>query len=64
MFQDRGKKAGMYFSIRIWKLFFGDTEYCSNFSDLPLWYAHYDKVENFSDWLPYGGWNKPYAKQF
>lgn len=36
------------------------------FSDLPLWYAHYDNVPTFDDWktLAFGGWTMPTAKQY
>jgi GH25 family lysozyme M1 (1,4-beta-N-acetylmuramidase) len=30
----------------------------------PLWYAHYDGKESFSDFVPFNGWTKPEAKQF
>jgi hypothetical protein len=32
--------------------------------DLPIWYAHYDNLPNFSDWKPFGGWQKPNIKQY
>jgi hypothetical protein len=35
-----------------------------SFSNLDLWYPHYDGMPGFSDFAPFGGWTKPYAKQF
>jgi hypothetical protein len=35
-----------------------------NFKELPLWYAHYDGVLSFSDFKPFGGWQKPAIKQY
>ncbi len=29
-----------------------------------LWYAHYDGIENFDDFQPFGGWDKPSMKQY
>ena len=34
----------------------GGVDNCKKFSQLPLWYAHYDKNPSFSDWQPFGGW--------
>jgi hypothetical protein len=33
---------------------------------LPLWYAHYDNKQDFSDWEAnkFGGWTSPSIKQF
>jgi hypothetical protein len=35
------------------------TDKCPFFVDLPLWYAHYDGILNFSDYKQFGGWAKP-----
>lgn len=31
---------------------------------LPLWYAHYDNSQTFSDYDVFGGWSKPAVKQY
>ena len=31
---------------------------------MPLWYAHYDNVQAFSDFKPFGGFSKPAMKQY
>lgn len=31
---------------------------------MPLWYAHYDDVQGFYDYSPFGGWTQPFAKQY
>jgi hypothetical protein len=45
---------------------FGNDTYCSNFTDVPLWYAHFDGVKSFSDYgkAPFGGWKNPIIKQY
>jgi len=58
-----GFNVGIYSSIGEW----GDTVGgCDKVSSYPLWYAHYDDEENFSDSWAYqfGGWTKPAMKQF
>ena len=36
----------------------------TQFSQYPLWYAHYDSNPSFSDWYPFGGWSSPAIKQY
>ena len=62
----KGKSTGIYASHYMWIKIMGSTSNCSIFKSFPLWYAHYDKTPSFSDWasLPFGGWFKPYIKQF
>ncbi|KAI8141640.1 hypothetical protein BJV82DRAFT_670547 [Fennellomyces sp. T-0311] len=31
---------------------------------VPLWYSNNDGAPNFSDYIPFGGWQAPYAKQY
>jgi hypothetical protein len=33
-------------------------------SSYQLWYVHNDGTPSFSDFKAFGGWNKPYAKQY
>lgn len=42
----------------------GSINNCSKFSHLPLWYARYNNKQNFDDFRPFGGWMKPYMKQY
>lgn len=44
----------------------GSRSACAKFTDVPLWYAHYDNVASFSDWssVSFGGWSKPAIKQY
>lgn len=62
--EQRGKKVGIYASAHMWQSIMGSTSACQNFKNLPLWYAHYDSVQAFSDFSTFGGWTKPYAKQY
>jgi len=36
----------------------------AQFSQYPLWYAHYDNNPSFSDFYSFGGWSRPNIKQF
>ncbi|RYG64455.1 hypothetical protein EON64_13955 [archaeon] len=57
----RGISMGIYTSNSQWSPIMGGS---TKFSSYPLWYAHYDNVENFSDFKPFGGWSKPNVKQY
>lgn len=50
----------------MWIQILGGTNECQNFTDKPIWYAHYDMKPNFDDWSSnkFGGWVKPTLKQF
>ena len=58
-----GIKCGVYASYYQWESIFGTVGYCYG-SDLPLWYAHYDNVANFSDYNEFGCWKTPSVKQY
>ena len=62
--QKSGKTVGLYASAYMWNTIMGGSDRCQHFGDLPLWYAHYDGVENFNDFHAFGGWDQPYAKQY
>lgn len=62
--QKSNKKVGIYASIYMWGQILGGADKCAKFGQLPLWYAHYDSVTSFTDFKPFGGWTKPYAKQY
>ncbi len=49
----------------MWETIFGSANNCAEFTNIPLWYAHYDKVPDCSDWPKYSfaGFT-PYAKQY
>eukprot|EP00330_Aristerostoma_sp_ATCC50986_P007645 CAMPEP_0114589620 /NCGR_PEP_ID=MMETSP0125-20121206/12031_1 /TAXON_ID=485358 ORGANISM="Aristerostoma sp., Strain ATCC 50986" /NCGR_SAMPLE_ID=MMETSP0125 /ASSEMBLY_ACC=CAM_ASM_000245 /LENGTH=182 /DNA_ID=CAMNT_0001786615 /DNA_START=61 /DNA_END=609 /DNA_ORIENTATION=- len=58
-----GWKLGIYCSHYAYLAIFG-TLTDSSIYELPLWYAHYDNNPSFSDFTPFGGFTKPYAKQY
>ena len=58
-----GYQCGVYSSASQWSAIFGSLSYAYG-SNLPLWYAHYDGVASFSDFSSFGGWSKPFAKQY
>ncbi|CAM6002220.1 unnamed protein product [Sphagnum balticum] len=60
----KGKTPGVYSSSSMWQSIFGSTTACSAAGSTPLWYAHYDNVQAFSDFKAFGGWTKPTLKQF
>ena len=59
-----GKTAGVYASAYMWGQIMGGQKACAGLSSHPLWYAHYDKNPSFSDFSPFGGWTKPFMKQY
>jgi len=61
-YEGEGFKVGIYCG-REYPDIFGTY---TGFSNLPVWYAHYDLVPSFVDWWgqPYGGWKAPSVKQF
>ncbi len=59
--KNRGVNLGIYSSNSQWTPITGSTH---DFSSLPLWYAHYDGKDNYSDFAAFGGWSKPAIKQY
>ena len=57
-----GIKLGVYASIYMWGLYLGES--CTVASHLPLWYPRYNRNLDFNDFTPFGGWMKPYGKQY
>jgi len=55
-------RVGVYSLASAWNVVMGSS--CTEFSNLPLWYAHFDRNPSFSDWRSFGGWKKPAIKQF
>jgi len=53
--------TGIYSSNSQWSPIMGGS---TAFSKYPLWYAHYDYKDNFSDFSPFAGWSKPNIKQY
>mmetsp|Transcript_22534 Transcript_22534/g.32930 ORF Transcript_22534/g.32930 Transcript_22534/m.32930 type:complete len:211 (+) Transcript_22534:39-671(+) len=52
---------GIYTSSSQWNPITGGS---TQFKKYPLWYAHYDGVSSFSDFVPFGGWTSPAIKQY
>ena len=50
----------------MWNQIMGNKDACAQFSNYPLWYAHYDGKQDFSDWQAnkFGGWTTPAIKQY
>jgi len=59
--QAKGVSLGIYSSNSQWTPIMGSSH---DFASLPLWYAHYDGVDNYSDFAAFGGWSKPSIKQY
>ena len=58
-------RCGVYSSYYNWESIFGSTSYVYGQSTTPqLWYAHYDNSASFSDFNSFGGWTKPWGKQY
>ena len=62
----QGQTPGIYASHYEWVTLLGNDTYCSNYTDVPLWYAHFDGVKSFDDYPKYqfGGWKQPLMKQY
>ena len=58
-----GLSCGIYTSANNWQTIFGSSTWVGN-NGLPLWYAHYDNSQSFSDFKAFGGWSTPTAKQY
>ena len=59
----KGKTVGIYASYYMWESIMGSANQCAGLTSVPLWYAHYDGRETFSDFASFGGWTKPNMKQ-
>eukprot|EP01121_Diplochlamys_sp_Union-15-3_P020375 TRINITY_DN7936_c0_g1_i1.p1 TRINITY_DN7936_c0_g1~~TRINITY_DN7936_c0_g1_i1.p1 ORF type:complete len:236 (+),score=39.88 TRINITY_DN7936_c0_g1_i1:38-709(+) len=61
--QALGLKMGVYANWNSWVALMCTW---TGASHLPIWYPHYEVPENpsFSDFRPFGGWTKPFGKQF
>eukprot|EP01034_Spumella_vulgaris_P026849 gene26849-33493_t len=57
----RGVSIGVYTSKSQWTPITGSSTAMKSY---PLWYAHYDNVQSFSDFSAFGGWTKPAIKQY
>ncbi|KAL7715087.1 Lysozyme 1 [Entamoeba marina] len=55
---------GIYGSSYYWGNLFGSSYHYSYASSTPLWYAHYDNKQTFSDFSSFGGWSSPSMKQY
>lgn len=64
--QARGRSVGIYASHYMWLQILGAVDKCNIFTTIPIWYAHYDKVQSFDDWQTnkFGGWTVPTLKQY
>eukprot|EP01027_Heterolobosea_sp_BB2_P015542 GEZU01022227.1.p1 GENE.GEZU01022227.1~~GEZU01022227.1.p1 ORF type:complete len:250 (-),score=65.00 GEZU01022227.1:135-812(-) len=56
-----GFKVGIYTSATQWSPIACNNVFASK---LPLWYSHYDGVQSFDDFVPFGGWARPAIKQY
>ncbi len=58
-----GVGCGLYTSPGYWKTYLNDSP---AFTDVPLWYALYNRKRTLSDWTTerFGSWTLPVAKQF
>ena len=60
----RGKKVGIYSSMYQWEESLGSNYACPEAAKVPIWYAHYDNRQTFSDFSSFGGWSYPDIKQY
>ncbi|TNV75692.1 hypothetical protein FGO68_gene162 [Halteria grandinella] len=57
-------EVGIYASHRGWGIILGSDAACQNFTEIPLWYPHFDQNPTFDDFVSFGGWTKPNIKQY
>jgi hypothetical protein len=57
----RNQIVGIYSDATSWKTIVGDW---TELGDVMLWYAHWNGVPSFSDFVSFGGWAKPAMKQY
>ncbi|KAL4463521.1 hypothetical protein ABPG72_014924 [Tetrahymena utriculariae] len=62
-YQSHGKLVGIYSSQYQWTTIFGAAGNYPFFTNLPIWYAHYDGVANFSDCIYFYFKTKSHRKQ-
>ncbi|TNV75753.1 hypothetical protein FGO68_gene6955 [Halteria grandinella] len=62
--KSHGKVPGVYSSYYMWESIMGHPLNCGGHNGIPLWYAHYDNSQSFSDFHSFGGWSKPNIKQY
>jgi GH25 family lysozyme M1 (1,4-beta-N-acetylmuramidase) len=60
--KSHGRAVGIYSSYYNWQDIVGLS--WTGCSSLPLWYAHYDNSQSFSDFQSFGGWSRPAMKQY
>jgi len=63
VFRSAGIPIGIFTNSFDWPQVMGN---CTGFSDLPLWYHHFDNVASFSDreYYAFSGWEQPAMKQY
>ena len=61
--QSLGIQMGVYSSSYMWGSIMGSCTVGAD-NSLPLWYAHYDQSQTFSDFSSFGGWSTPAMKQY
>ncbi|KAI9489747.1 hypothetical protein BDB00DRAFT_875974 [Zychaea mexicana] len=54
---------GVFTSAKEWEEITGSSSFELDPS-VPLWYANHDDQPNFNDFTSFGGWDKPFAKQY
>jgi GH25 family lysozyme M1 (1,4-beta-N-acetylmuramidase) len=59
-----GVTMGVYVSEYMWSSIAGSGCHAGEEEGARLWYPNYDRVKNFDDFTPFGGWKKPFAKQY
>jgi hypothetical protein len=60
-----GSIVGVYSSAVMWQKLFGSTTWInSGDSSIKLWYAHYDLLDDFSDFRSFSSWTTPHVKQY
>ena len=60
----KGRYVGVYCGPVFWNEYMGGDN-CTVGKEYPLWWARYDGMPtNYSDFIPFGGWDSPNIKQY
>ncbi len=59
-----GLDCGVFSNSKDWAKIFGSSDWSFNISGYSLWYSNNDDIPSMDDFVPFGGFTSPYAKQY
>jgi len=52
-----GLNVGVYSSVGEWETVVGSSCSIGAQKGVPIWYARYNGIKDYADWIPFGGWS-------